>query len=111
MVVKDPITWFFIGAGISVIVLVTYYNINNTSLMQSNFGALGTVIGVSVAVASLYYAHSRIDHIQSNEKLDEILEGIDELLDEKWDKMNKEFDNLKNDIQALRKDIDDFKKK
>ena len=43
---------------------------------------LALVFGIGVAVASLYYAHSRKDYLDTNETLDEIHEDVHEIKDD-----------------------------
>ena len=96
---RDPLIWIMMGGGILVMFVVVYMELTRMSgwINDPNHD-FALVFAIGIAVASLYYAHSRRDHLDTTETLDEIQEDIYEIKDD-IQKIKDGFRSKKDDPQ------------
>jgi len=95
--VRDPLLWLMLGGGISLLIWIIFLELTRMSgWIDDPNHDLALVFGIGIAVASLYYAHSRKDHLDTNETLDEI---------------HKDTQKIKKDIQKIKEDFRSKEKK
>jgi len=86
---KDILAWLMIGFGIFLILMIIILEATRESVwINSQYHDLALVFVLGIGIASLYYSHSRIDHLETNATLDKIQEKLDE---------------IKNELEALNK--------
>jgi len=78
--IKDTLAWFMIGAGIFLASMTIYFETTRENFwINSQYHDLAVVITIGIAIASLYYANSRIDHLETNVTLDKMQQVLDEI--------------------------------
>lgn len=80
--IKDSLAWSMIIIGLAIIasvVLMEWFSL--PVWVDDQYHDLARILLLGFGIASLYYAHSRIDHIESNKRFDEINEKLDRILE------------------------------
>jgi len=101
---RDTLTWYMFLAGFGVIVVILYMELTAMKgWIDSENHDVGLIFSLGIAIAAIYYGHSRSDHVRTNRRLDEIQDSLDEI--------HEDVHDFKENFRKLKKDFDDFKKK
>lgn len=100
---KDPFTWYMYCSGAVLIVAILFMELTSVAgWINSDFRELAVIFGLAMGLGSVFYAHSRTDHLSTSDAIEELHDVLDEL--------HEDIHNMKDDLQKLRKDFDSRRK-
>ncbi|MGI0064929.1 MAG: hypothetical protein ACREAL_08700 [Nitrosopumilaceae archaeon] len=92
--IKDKLTWVMVVLGIIVVIGTVYMEFTRMEVWVNNsYHDFALVVFVGISIASLYYGHSRIDHLENNGR---------------FDKIQKELEKIYEDIHEIKKNIQEI---
>lgn len=95
--VKDAFAVIMLGVGFYFIFFAIIMELMQVpGWIDSQYHDLGLVASLGTGIAAMFYSHSRMDHVETSEALNEIFEVLD--------KIQEDIHEIKNDIKKLSED-------